>query len=213
MQIRSPLVAFAILTTIAACSGDQRVDTDSAAGQPAADPAPIFTVGLWPGEGIPVIAAARDTLPLLRSPAAAAAVAGTLEVHAGQELTYDSTRVQTIAPATVRVTDSAELHGRFLGELQLLSREAYYSTAFPDTTITLAPGTTVEYLQPRAEGTCFVRVGDAILDADPCPTLDTTRFAVAGEPQTSWWVFARGDSASGWLLVSDSTAEVVRRKF
>ena len=176
--------------------------------------APAFEVGLWPGEGIPVITAVRGGLPLRQSPSSDAAAEGVLGVAPGARITYDSTRLQTIAPATVRIADGgAVVHGRFLGALRSLSRDRYYSDAPRDTTIDLAPSMRFEYLQPRAEGTCFVRIDASVIEADPCPTHDTASFAVSGEPELRWWIFVTSDSASGWLLVSDSTAKVVRREF
>lgn len=162
---------------------------------------------------MPVIAAVRGELPLLKSPSPDATVVATLRIAVGSRLDYDSTRVQTIAPATVRATDIAVVRGRFLGATHALSRDSYYSDSFDDTTIDVAPSERVEYLQPRAEGTCFVRIDSSVVEANPCPTHDTASFAVAGEPELRWWIFVTSDSASGWLLVSDSTAKVVRREF
>jgi hypothetical protein len=187
---------------------------DSADQRASIQATPAFEVGLWPGEGIPVVTAVRGGLPLRRSPSSDAAIAGTLSVAAGSRITYDSTRLQTIAPATVRVTDSsAVVHGRFLGAQHSLSRQSYHSDAFHDTTIDVARSERFEYLQPRAEGSCFVRIDGSVIEANPCPALDAASFSVSGEPQLRWWIFVAGDSASGWLLLSDSTAKVVRREF
>lgn len=198
----------------AACTGGDRRAVDSVAARPYATSSPSFEIGLWPGEGTPVIAAVRGGLPLMRSPSDAAAVTGTLHTDAGGRVAYDSTRFQTIAPATVRVTgSSAAVHGRFLGAVRSLSRDRYYSDAFRDTTIDVAPSQHFQFLQPRAEGSCFVRIDGSVIEADPCPSHDAASFAVSGEPALRWWIFVAGDSASGWLLVSDSTAKVVRREF
>lgn len=219
MPVR-PLLPILLASIIVACGGRERPAADSlsqraesVAHRVDARTAPVFEVGLWPGEGIPVIAAVRNELPLLRSPSPDASSAGTLSVPAGSRITYDSTRLQTMAAATVRVTDSAAVHGRFLGALHSLSRESYYSNAFHDTTIRVGPSESFEYLQPRAEGSCFVRIDSSVVEANPCPAHDSASFAIPGEPQLLWWIFARGDSISAWLLVSDSTAKVVRREF
>ncbi|HET7553912.1 MAG TPA: hypothetical protein VFK04_21655 [Gemmatimonadaceae bacterium] len=210
-----PVRFFPILLalTVAACGRGERPAADSIARRTDARTAPPFEAELWPGEGIPVITVVRDELPLLRSPSPDAARAGTLSVAAGSRLTYDSTRLQTIEPATIRVADSAVVHGRLLGAVHFLSRERYYSDAFRDTAIEVAPSKRLEYLQPRAEGSCFVRIDSSVVEANPCPTHDSASFALSREPELRWWVFVIGDSASGWLLVSDSTAEVVRREF
>jgi hypothetical protein len=196
-----------------ACGRGERPAPDSATQGSDVRTTPVFEVELWPGEGTPVITAVRDDLELLRSPSPEAANAGSLRVRTGARISYDSTRVQTMAPAMVTVTDSSSLRGRFLGDLRLLSRDRYYSDAFRDTTISLTPSERFEYLQPRAEGSCFVRIDGSVVEANPCPTHDSTSFRVSGEPELRWWILVSGGSARGWLLVSDSTAKVVRRDF
>lgn len=207
------LLPILLALTIGACGHGERSTADSAEHRADTSSTPVFEVGLWPGEGIPVIAAVRDEIPLLRSPSPEAASAGSLSAAAGSHITYDSTRVQTISPATVRVADSAVVRGRFLGAVHVLSRDRYYSDVFRDTILAFAPSERFEYLQPRAEGSCFVRIDGSVVEADPCPTHDSASFALSGEPELRWWIFVTGDSASGWLLVSDSTAKVVRREF
>ncbi|HEU6452525.1 MAG TPA: hypothetical protein VFT57_13985 [Gemmatimonadaceae bacterium] len=207
------LIAILLASMIGACGHGERPAADSAAQRSETRTAPVFEIGLWPGEGIPVIAAVRDELPLLRSPSPESGSAGSLSAAAGARITYDSTRLQTISPATVKVTDSAVVRGRFLGAVHVLSRDRYYSDAFHDTTIALTRSERFEYLQPRAEGSCFVSIDGSVVEANPCPTHDSASFALSGEPELRWWIFAASDSASGWLLVSDSTAKVVRREF
>ncbi len=207
------LLAILLACMLGACGHGERPAADSTAQRSDTSPAPVFEVALWPGEGIPVIAAVRDELPLRRSPSLEAASAGSLCAAPGSRITYDSTRLQTILPATVRATDGAVVRGRFLGAVRLLSRERYYSDAFHDTAIAVAPAERFEYLQPRAEGSCFVSIDGSVGEANPCPTHDSASFAVSGEPELRWWIFVAGDSASGWLLVSDSTVKVVRRAF
>jgi hypothetical protein len=175
--------------------------------------APQFEIGLWPGEGIPVIVAATDRLVLRKSPRVDAPLTDRIAVASNARITYDSTRFQTITPARLLATAAASITGRDLGDISFLSRERYYSTAFRDTTIAVSATTTIEYLQPRAEGTCFVRVEGRVIDANPCPTLDESRFQVDGEPTTRWWIHARSTSASGWLPVGEGTARVASRTF
>jgi hypothetical protein len=203
-----------LVIVILGCAPEKGVPPDSTievAAPKRADP--VFEVDIWPGEGIPVVHAVRADLPLREAPDIAAAIVGTLNAKAGEQIRYDSTRVQTVSPAVVRIVGAAAVRGRSLGMLRHLSRSQYYSNAFRDTTIPLDPSVGMEYLQYRAEGTCFVRIGNQVVDADPCPLIDTTRFAVTGEPETLWWIRALGLTASGWLLVSDSTATVVDRTF
>lgn len=185
---------------------------DSAEQPSVASERPVFEIELWPGEGIPVIHSVRSELPLRQTPSVDAQIVDTLKTGIDAPIAYDSTRFQTVTAAVVRVLGEAVVPGRDLGAVRHLSLDQYYSRAFRDTTITLAPGVIMEYLQYRAEGTCFIRVGDRVVDANPCPVPDTTRFAMAGEPRTLWWIHVCG-SASGWLLLTHSTARVVRRTF
>lgn len=104
--------------------------------------------------------------------------------------------------------------GRDLGKISYLARDAYYGSGFPNVTVEVNPSMVFEYLQYRAEGTCFVRIGGRVLDAKPCPVSDTSRFRTAGDPEITWWVRVHiVDHGHGWLLVSDSTAHVVRGTF
>jgi hypothetical protein len=212
MAVRIPL-SILLALAIGACGRDERPTPHSVEQRADAQTGPVFEAELWPGEGIPVITAVRGEQPLLRAPSPESSSVGSLGAAAGARIDYDSTRLQTISPAKVTVTDSAVVRGRFLGAVHLLSRDSYYSANVRDTTIPLVPPEHFEYLQPRAEGRCFVRIGGSVIEANPCPTHEPARFAVSGEPALRWWIFARGDSIGGWLLVSDSTAKVVRRGF
>lgn len=175
---------------------------------------PVFESGLPPGEGIPVVEALRTQLPLRASPNATARVVHTLTVKAGDRLTYDATRYQTVRGGEVRVRAAASVEGRNLGATRYLSRDQYYTGSFRDTVIELNPPATIQYLQYRAEGTCFVRVGTRVIDADPCPIQDSTKFALREQPKTLWWIrVTTATGPSGWLLLTDSTARVVDRTF
>ena len=101
-----------------------------------------------------------------------------------------------------------------LGAVKALSREDYYKGKFGPATLEVQPGVDVEYLQYRAEGTCFVRIAGNVIDADPCPSNDKAMFRVEMEPRTEWWihVLISRDSA-GWILVTDTRVKVVNREF
>lgn len=88
---------------------------------------------------------------------------------------------------------------------QLFSKE-YYSGNFPNVTIDVVPGTAVDYLQYRAEATCFVRVGKNVIDASPCPDIDKDAFKVEREEKTELWIHVTVDSG-GWLMVDETTVK------
>jgi hypothetical protein len=179
------------------------------------DTAPMvkFTVDLWPGEGIPVIEMRRAMLPLREAPDPASPVVDTLRGRTGKRLAYDSTRVQTLEAGSFRVHTPLTLTGRDLGDISYVSLDRYYAS-LPDVTMDIAATDTITYLQYRAEGTCFVRMARRVIDANPCPGFGKESVAVLREPVTRWWIRVQGEAGVwGWLVVSDSTAQAVRREF
>ena len=193
-----------------ACSGQGEPLLTSVA---ATEDAIAFAVDLWPGEGIPVIEMQRTSLPLRQQPDPRATVIDTLRGRVGQRVAFDSTRYQTITAGAIDILRPFQLTGRELGAVRRLTHEQYYQ-AMPEVSIPMASPATIELLQYRAEGTCFVRVDRRVIDAQPCPGFGRESVKVVREPVTSWWILARGaHGAYGWLLVSDSTARPVRREF
>ena len=76
------------------------------------------------------------------------------------------------------------------------------SARIPQQAVACKPGDVIEYLQYRAEGTCFVRVGDQVVDAHPCPAQDDAKFRVATKPKTEWWIRVVVERVPvGWALV------------
>jgi len=176
-------------------------------------PVVLFEIDLWPGEGRPVFEAVSRNLELRELPSASSKTIGTVGVSPRQRLSFDNTRYRTIQAGQIRVLGSTRVTGRMLGAVNGLSREDYYNGKFAPAFVEVQPGANVEYLQYRAEGTCFVRIAGNVIDADPCPSNDKSMFRVETEPKTEWWIhIVLGDSA-GWLLVTDSTVKVVNREF
>jgi len=176
-------------------------------------PEPVFESGIWPGEGIPVVTATSDSLVLRRAPRLGAEIVARLTVQPGTELPYDSTRFQTIVPGELTVRAVATLHGRWFGNITYLPRSRYYSNQGRDTSIVIEPGADIQYLQYRAEGTCFVRLNGHIIDAGYCPTVDTAAYRLERQPVTHWWIYVRAPGGSGWLRLEETVAAVVDRRF
>ena len=176
-------------------------------------PGAAFEVDLWPGEGRPVFEAVARRLRLHERPSESSKVVETLMVRPKQRLMFDGTRYRTIKAGRFLVLASSSLTGRRLGEVSQLSRSDYYSGKFGPASVGVMPGDSIEYLQYRAEGTCFIRIAGSVIDADPCPTQKKAEFRLEAEPATEWWIHIILDGkALGWLLVSDSTAKVIDRK-
>ena len=174
----------------------------------------VFAADLWPGEGIPVIEMQRTALPLRAKPDPAAHVVDTLRGRVGQRIAFDSTRFHTIKTGAIQVLEPLTLSGRDLGDVTRLTLDLYYHTSLAEVSIPIAAGTTIDFLQYRAEGTCFVRVERRVIDAHPCPGFGRESVKVVREPVTRWWIMTHGASGvPGWLLVSDTTARPVRREF
>ena len=108
---------------------------------------------------------------------------------------------------------STRITGRKLGEVSRLVRSDYYSGKFGPASVAVLAGESIEYLQYRAEGTCFVRIAGSVIDADPCPTQKEGEFRLEAQPSVEWWIHIIVDGkVRGWLLVTEAAAKVVDRK-
>jgi hypothetical protein len=174
----------------------------------------VFEIDLWPGEGRPVFESATRSLGLRELPSASSKITDTVKIMLGQQLPFDDTRFRTTQVGEIRVLAFTQVTGRNLGTIGRLSREEYYKGKFPPARIELQPGATVEYLQYRAEGTCFLRIAGNVIDAESCPTNDKSKFRMETEPKTEWWIhIVLSDGSKGWVLVTESTVKLVNRQF
>jgi plastocyanin len=176
-------------------------------------PGAAFEVDLWPCEGRPVFEAVARRLRLHELPSESSKVVETLMVRPKQRLMFDGTRYRTMKVGQFRVLAPTAVTGRRLGGISRLSKSDYYSGKFGPARVDVAPGDTIEYLQYRAEGTCFVRIAGSVIDADPCPTQKKAEFTLVAEPATEWWIqITVAGKSAGWLLITGSTAKVIDRK-
>lgn len=175
----------------------------------------VFETETWPGEGRPHFLAITHEIVIRESPSSNATIIRRLPVRTGQSVAFDQTRFRTMVPGSIQVLAAGTVTGRVIGTTRLLlTREAYYKGKFPQGTAEVQPGDAIEYLQYRAEGTCFVRVDGRILDATPCPSENERRFRVVSQPATEWWIRVVVDGEPiGWLLVEDETVKLSRRSF
>ena len=204
----------ALLISTVALSGCSGQTEPLLTVRPDSSSAVQFAVDLWPGEGIPVIEARRALLLLRAAPDTSAPVVDSLSGRVGQRIAFDSTRFQTLRSGELRVVTPLQVAGRDLGDITHLTRDRYYHANAPDVSLPIAPTGTIEFLQYRAEGTCFVRIEKRVIDAHPCPGFGKESVEVVRQPVTEWWILVRGQGgAKGWLLVSDSTAKSVGREF
>lgn len=130
---------------------------------------PLFEIDLWPSEGRPIFEATSTVLSLREHPTTSSRTSKTVTVSPNQRLSFDDTRYQTIQAGRIRVLGATHVVGRMIGAVSRLSRDEYYLGKFSSASLAVQPGMTLEYLQYRAEGTCFIRTEGRVIDAD-CPT-------------------------------------------
>ena len=165
-------------------------------------PGGVFEIELWPGEGRPQFQAVANELAIHETPSSSAKIARRLTVAPGQDIAFDETRYRTTESGHLQVLAATHITGRVLGPIRSLTRDAYYKGRFARQAVACKQGDVIEYLQYRAEGTCFVRVGDQVVDADPCPAQDDETFRIATKPKTEWWIRVVVDRVPvGWAMV------------
>lgn len=174
--------------------------------------AAVFESELWPGEGIPVFEAVATQLSLHEQPLRSSQIVRRLAVKPKQRVSFDQTRYRTIKPGTLTVLAPTSIKGRLLADVVRLSTSDYYSSKFPAVAVDVDTGDTVELLQYRAEGTCFVRVAGKTIDAALCPT-HVGQFRSNVDPIVEWWIHVTiTGKPAGWLLVTDKTVRVADRR-
>ncbi len=177
-------------------------------------PTALFEIELWPGEGRPEFQAVANELVIYEMPSPSATVTRRLGVTSGQRIAFDETRYRTTESGPMQVLAAASVTGRVLGNFRLLTRDQYYKGRFPTQAIAVSKGDVIEYLQYRAEGTCFVQVADQVIDADPCPVQDERNFRVNTQPKTEWWIRVVLDRVPvGWVMVDEKAIKHSGRSF
>lgn len=175
--------------------------------------AAVFETAISPGEGRPRL---RPTGPIevRQHPELKHLVSAKVNLPLNRDLEYDETIFRTVVPGEIRVRAATSVSGRQLGPISRLPREEYYRGRYPRGTVAVTADSRVEYLQYRAEGTCFVRIDGQVIDSDECPALDKEAFTVVSEPRTEWWVRVVNDGKPvGWVLVDERRVKVVGRSF
>jgi hypothetical protein len=174
----------------------------------------VFETELWPGEGRPQFQVLANELAIHERPSSSARIVRRLSVAPGQDIAFDETRYRTTESGHLQVLAATHITGRVLGPIRSLTRDAYYRGHFPRQTVACKQGDEIEYLQYRAEGTCFVRVGDQVVDADPCPAQDDRTFRLATKPKTEWWIRVILDPIPvGWVMVDGKAVKHSGRTF
>jgi hypothetical protein len=139
-------------------------------------------------------------------------VAHRLRLPRGVELKYDQTRYRTVTAARLTALDASRVSGRSFGTDSHVTWASYYSPR-PTTSLNVARGATIELLQYRAEGSCFLRAAEEVFEADECPSSGPL-FELYGAPIVRHWVHVvSGGKPVGWLLIDDRTVRRLARAY
>jgi len=176
--------------------------------------APEFETELWPEEGRPRLQAPAGLISIREKPCSSATLIGKVRVPPNVDLVFDETRYQTLQAGSLRALSDVTVRGRNLGPIVSISRASYDDGQFPDAQLTCAKGTLIKYLLYRAEGTCFVKIGENVIEADPCPDSDAAAFVSESPAKTEWWIRVRQEGKPlGWALVDGTEVTEVGREF
>jgi hypothetical protein len=174
----------------------------------------LFESDLWPGEGYPTFRTAANVVVVREEPSTSARVVQRLRVPRGRQIEFDETRYRTIDVGRLLVLSDTRLGGRVFGRLERVSWDTYYHGRIPREAVTCKRGDVIEYLQDRAEGSCFVRVGDQVIEAESCPAADRRTVQVLAEPKIEWWIRVVWNRAPvGWALVDGKTIQQRGRSY
>lgn len=190
-------------------------DVEVPGGDEAIETEP-FESELWPEEGVPVFRATTSHLTLHARPYHEAPVVAELDVEPGSLIQFRSFRYRTVRPGKVVAKKAGRLTGRNLGRINYLSRDTYYEDTSQPVELAYEPGDTFEYIQYRAEGSCFIRHGGYVFDIDYCPWLGgSEELALTKQPYAESWlhVTGRNEKPVGWLCHQRGVADEVDRSF
>lgn len=175
-----------------------------------------FESEFWPEEGRPDFEAMTPLLTLHVRPSHLAPLAAELEVAVGSKISFSAFRYRTIRPGKVVARTSGVLDTRNLGQLSYLSRETYYDAYSEAVKLVYREGDSFEYLQYRAEGSCFIRKDGYVFDVQYGPWLGgTDQFALTKEPVAEGWlhVVDSAGKARGWLCAEHGVVRESGRHF
>ncbi len=205
------------LALVLCCStSPARSQDDRPANQ--AKGAGMFEVGLWPEEGRPRLVAGTTVLLPRTEPRNDAPTGTAVHFKKGQAVEFGETVYRTLVPGRFRFLKDGQVKGRRFGSIMRLSPDDYYSDRYPTDSFPVRVGEVIDYLQYRAEGTCFVRIRGEVVDADPCPDVLTGSVErlvnVDVKPKTEWWVqVVLNGRPAGWLLVDGKNVRERGRTF
>ncbi len=163
----------------------------------------LFVSEFWPEEGIPVFKSNTTLLILHTFPSRGSPVVKEEDAQVGKEIKYNAFRYRTLIPGRAVAKKDGRLSGMNLGAINYISKDYYYNAYYHSQNITYKKDEEIEYLQYRAEGSCFIRRNGDVYLIDYCPWLAKhDEILMIQEPLTELWIHVISENGEplGWLL-------------
>jgi len=135
-----------------------------------------------------------------------------MNIKAADPLKFVGRRYRTIKTGKVKVLKSIDLNGRFFGNVDYLTSEHYGRIGLKEGPFSLKKGEVIEYLQDRAEGNCFIRKNEEVIDVDWCAWMpgasgNDGKYQLLSAPVTEMWGQVENNEKRGWLLINDESVQ------
>jgi hypothetical protein len=178
----------------------------------------VFESELWPGMGVPQIAAKKTHLRLHHKPSLKPRLVQTLRVEKGNLIDFDDSRHRTISPGVITVTQKGTLRARDLGRIAYLKWSHYYNGDMIYKNLEYDIGDSFHFLQYTSELSCLISWHERAWEPVICPWIisgSISDFTMVSVPQTEWWVrvINRKQKALGWLLVDEKVELLKKTRF
>jgi hypothetical protein len=216
-----PRVLFAVIATVGAAAILYLFGNSDLLSLSRTDDQVVFQSELWPGEGVPRIAAKTSHLKLHREPSPQSRVARMLTVEIGGLIEFDESRYRTLSPGVITATHKGSFQARDLGKIDYLAWDQYYNEDLFYKKVDYDTGDSFGYLQYRAGLSCLISWQGKTWEVDICPwsmsrgTGPGSGFTIVSEPQVEWWirVIDAKHNPLGWFLIDGETVELLKPRF
>ena len=167
-------------------------------------PSFAFECSVFPGEGPHRIQASGGEIVLRTAPMAQASVADTISPARGETIKPSDVRFRTVIPGLFLAREDVAIHGRSYGRVFYLSRTDYRRGGGRYGTFSFSKGDTIEYLQYRAEGWTFLRMGGVVICAELL-SEEAVPLKEIRRPQLELWIQVADpdDNPLGWYKLED----------
>ena len=194
----------------------------------------VFEAELWGHEGLPFFATVAAVVPIYAQPNFESEITDSLPYPVGTPIEIDwawwltslgmpdndrtvrATKsrplkftgflTRTTKPGSIEILKEMTLGvGSYGSDTYLSRKDLHWSVRLKRSELSLEPGTILEYLQYRAEGSRFVLINDQVIGM----TLDDARqFRVIEQPELVLWLkIAEMGNPIGWVPVATGLVE------